>query len=111
MTDAVSFDANGLPVIDPNAHVVTDNTTYTKAYDDLKVQAILNEINGRNSLGTQDAPVPNVFAMNFQAVSVGEKALDGGINNSGNPTNNPKATGATPTTGPSSVLADAVAAY
>ncbi len=108
LTDAVSFDANGLPVIDPNAHVVTDNTTYTKAYDDLKVQAILNEINGRNSLGTQDAAVPNVFAMNFQAVSVGEKALAGGINNSGNPTNNPKATGATPTTGPSSVLADAV---
>lgn len=108
LIDAVSFDANGKPVIDPNAHVVTDNTTYTKAYDDLKVQAILNEINGRNSLGTKDAPVPNVFAMNFQAVSVGEKALDGGINNSGNPTNNPKAIGATPENGPSSVLADAV---
>jgi len=108
LIDAVSFDANGKPVIDPNAHVVTDNTTYTKAYDDLKVQAILNEIDGRNSLGTSYAPVPNVFAMNFQAVSVGQKALDGGIDNSGNPTNNPKATGATPPTGPSSVLADAV---
>ncbi len=108
LTDAITFDANGKPIIDPNAHVVTDNTTYTKAYDDLKVQAILNEINGRNSLGTQYAPVPNVFAMNFQAVSVGEKALNGGINNSGNPANNPKATGATPTTGPSSVLTDAV---
>jgi len=108
LIDAVSFDANGKPVIDPNAHVVTDNTTYTKAYDDLKVQAILNEIDGRNSLGTSYAPVPNIFAMNFQAVSVGQKALDGGIDNSGNPTNNPKATGATPPTGPSSVLADAV---
>ncbi|MDF5724334.1 MAG: alkaline phosphatase family protein [Rhizonema sp. PD37] len=108
LTDAVSFDANGFPLIAPNAHVVTDNTTYTKAYDDLKVQAILNEINGRNSLGTQSAPVPNVFAMNFQAVSVGEKALDGGIDNNGNPSNNPNATGATPTIGPSSVLADAV---
>ncbi|MHC5719223.1 MAG: hypothetical protein ACYTX0_46000, partial [Nostoc sp.] len=108
LTDAVSFDANGKPVIAPNAHVVTDNTTYTKAYDDLKVKAILNEINGRNSLGTKNAPVPNVFAMNFQAVSVAEKALNGGINNSGNPTNNPNATGATPPKGPSSVLVDAV---
>jgi hypothetical protein len=108
LIDAVSFDASGKPVIAPNAHVVTDNTTYTKAYDDLKVQAILNEINGRNSLGTKSAPVPNVFAMNFQAVSVGQKALDGGINNSGNPTNNPNATGATPTVGPSNVLTDAL---
>ncbi len=108
LKDAVSFDANGKPVINPNAHVVTDNTTYTKAYDDLKVKAILNEINGRNSLGTENAPVPNVFAMNFQAVSVGEKALNGGINNSGNPTNDPNATGATPPNGPSSVLTDAL---
>ena len=107
LKDAVSFNA-GKPVIAPNAHVVTDNTTYTKAYDDLKVKAILNEINGRNSLGTKNAPVPNVFAMNFQAVSVGEKALNGGINNSGNPTNNPNATGATPPKGPSSILVDAV---
>ncbi len=108
LVDAVSFDSNGKPVIDPNAHVVTDNTTFTKAYDDLKVNAILNEINGRNSLGTKYAPVPNIFEMNFQAVSVGQKALDGGIDNSGNPTNNPNATGATPSTGPSSVLADAL---
>ncbi|MBR8839396.1 MAG: alkaline phosphatase family protein [Stigonema ocellatum SAG 48.90 = DSM 106950] len=108
LVDAVSFDANGKPVIDPNARVVTDNTTFTKAYDDLKVNAILNEINGKNSLGTKDAPVPNIFEMNFQAVSVGQKALAGGIDNSGNPTNNPKATGATPSTGPSSVLTDAL---
>ena len=108
LVDAVTFDANGKPVIDPNAHVVTDNTTYTKAYDDLKVKAILNEINGQNSLGTENAPVPNIFAMNFQAVSVGEKALDGGINNSGNTANDPNAKGATPPTGPSTVLADAL---
>jgi hypothetical protein len=75
LVDAVSFDTNGKPVIDPNAHVVTDNTTFTKAYDDLKVNAILNEINGRNSLGTKYAPVPNIFEMNFQAVSVGQKHL------------------------------------
>ena len=108
LVDAVTFDANGKPVIDPNARVVTDSTTYTKAYDDLKVKAILNEIAGRNSLGTASAPVPNIFEMNFQAVSVGQKALNGGINNSGNTANNPNAKGATPPTGPSTVLADAL---
>jgi hypothetical protein len=108
LIDAISFDASGKPIIDPNAHVVTDNTTYTKAYDDLKVNAILNEINGRNSLGTKKAPVPNIFAMNFQAVSVAQKALNGGIDNSGNPTNNPNAIGATPSVGSSNVLTDAL---
>ena len=108
LVDAISFDANGKPVIDPNAAVVTDSTQYTKPYDDLKVQAILNEINGKNALGTKNAPVPNIFEMNFQAVSVAQKALNGGIDNAGNPTNNPRATGATPPTGPSSVLVDAL---
>lgn len=107
LVDAISI-VNGKPVIDPNAVVVTDSTKYTKPYDDLKVQAILNEINGLNSRGTHSAPVPNIFYMNFQAVSVGEKALAGGIDNSGNTANNPRATGATPSVGPSSVLADAL---
>lgn len=108
LIDAISFDATGKLIIAPNPHVVTENTTYTKAYDDLKVNAILNEINGRNSLGTKKAPVPNIFEMNFQAVSVAQKALNGGIDNSGNPTNNPNAIGATPSVGPSNVLTDAL---
>ncbi len=108
LIDAITFDANGKPVIDPNAAVVTNSTTYTKPYDDLKVQAILNEIHGKNSLGTQSAPVPSIFEMNFQAVSVAQKALAGGINNAGNVANNPRAIGATPPIGPSSVFADAL---
>ncbi|MDF5721584.1 MAG: alkaline phosphatase family protein [Rhizonema sp. PD37] len=58
---------------------VTSNYKLTEAYDDLKVNAIVNEINGKNSLGTKDAPVPAIFAMNFQAVSVAQKAQVGGI--------------------------------
>ncbi|MDF5712305.1 MAG: alkaline phosphatase family protein [Rhizonema sp. NSF051] len=58
---------------------VTSDYKLTEAYDDLKVTAIVNEINGKNSLGTQDAPVPAIFAMNFQAVSVAQKAQVGGI--------------------------------
>jgi len=52
-----------------------------KAYDDLKVNAILNEINGLDPLGTTKTKVPNLFAMNFQAVSVAQKAAVGGIDN------------------------------
>ena len=107
LIDAITF-VNGQPVINPNAHVVTDSTTYTKPYDDLKVNAILNEINGKNSLGTKAAPVPAIFEMNFQAVSVAEKALNGGYNNAGNTANDVNATGANPTNGPSSVLTDAL---
>src|SRR5262249_52289434 len=38
------------------------------------------EINGKNALGTLSRPVPNLFAMNFQAVGVAEKLAGGGIN-------------------------------
>jgi arylsulfatase A-like enzyme len=41
-----------------------------------KVQAILNEIHGKRSDGTGAAPVPAIFGMNFQAVSVGQKLVD-----------------------------------
>ena len=45
----------------------------TKAYDALKVQAILNEISGKDSSGQSSAAVPAMFGMNFQSVSVGQK--------------------------------------
>ena len=53
-----------------------DNTVSvvcTVENDALKVQAILNEIQGKKHDGTQGSGVPAVFGMNFQAVSVGEK--------------------------------------
>jgi hypothetical protein len=45
----------------------------TVVNDQKKVSAIINEINGRNHDGSASAPVPTVFGMNFQAVSVGQK--------------------------------------
>lgn len=52
----------------------TDGTlTGTEAYDDLKVNAILNEIAGKDHTGTKKEPVPAIFGMNFQAVSVTQK--------------------------------------
>ncbi|HEV2442502.1 MAG TPA: alkaline phosphatase family protein [Steroidobacteraceae bacterium] len=47
-----------------------------KCYDQLKVNAVLHWINGQNHLGTASAKVPNIFGMNFQAVSVGEKLIE-----------------------------------
>jgi Type I phosphodiesterase / nucleotide pyrophosphatase len=51
----------------------TDSFANIECYDSLKVQAILNEIDGKDHTGTIRRPVPNVFGMNFQAVSVGQK--------------------------------------
>lgn len=50
-----------------------------QCYDTLKVHAILNEINGKNHDGQGDQPVPVIFGMNFQAVSVGEKVIEKNI--------------------------------
>lgn len=46
-----------------------------KCNDQLKVNAVLNQIHGRTHLGTSHAPVPVIFGMNFQAVSVGQKLI------------------------------------
>ncbi|MHB8814125.1 MAG: alkaline phosphatase family protein [Steroidobacteraceae bacterium] len=47
-----------------------------KCYDQLKVKAVLNWINGKNHMGTAGQQVPNIFGMNFQAVSVGQKLIE-----------------------------------
>jgi hypothetical protein len=53
-----------------------------QCYDGLKVNAILNEIDAKNHDGTAPAPVPSVFGMNFQSVSIGQKLIyqhNGGV--------------------------------
>lgn len=47
-----------------------------QCYDTLKVQATLNQIDGKTHDGSSSAPVPAVFGMNFQAVSVGQKLVE-----------------------------------
>ena len=47
-----------------------------RCYDQLKVNAVVNWINGKTHLGDHDAAVPNIFGMNFQAVSVGQKLIE-----------------------------------
>jgi hypothetical protein len=64
----------------PEINNANDPTTIsvaaTNAYDQIKVTAILNEIDGKTSDGGKGAPVPAIFGMNFQSVSVGEKLVD-----------------------------------
>jgi hypothetical protein len=57
-------------------HFITDSVGNTEAYDQIKVDAILNEIDGRNSANTANAPVPAIYGMNFQTVSVAQKLVD-----------------------------------
>jgi hypothetical protein len=60
----------------------TDTSDYTRGfqniqcYDTLKVNAILNEIDGKTHNGKMHAPVPAIYGMNFQAVSVGQKLIE-----------------------------------
>jgi Type I phosphodiesterase / nucleotide pyrophosphatase len=58
----------------------TDSFRNIQCYDTLKVNAILNEINGRTHDGSRPAPVPTLFGMNFQAVSVGQKLIERSLN-------------------------------
>lgn len=54
----------------------TNSFQNIQCYDTLKVNAILNEIDGKNHLGTRKTRVPTIFGMNFQAASVGQKLIE-----------------------------------
>ena len=55
----------------------TNSFKNIQCYDTLKVNAILNEIEGKTHNGKQ-AKTPTIFGMNFQAVSVGQKLIESG---------------------------------
>lgn len=45
----------------------------TEVNDDIRVAALINQINGHDHTGARKIAVPTVFGMNFQAISVGQK--------------------------------------
>jgi hypothetical protein len=67
------------PIQDRNGGAWTDSFENIQCYDQLKVNAVLNWIAGKTHLGGSRAPVPQIFGMNFQAVSVGQKLIEGGV--------------------------------
>ena len=52
-------------------------------YDNLKVQAILNEIAGLDHTGSNNVGVPTLFGLNFQALSVAQKLAKNNRTNDG----------------------------
>ena len=84
----VNSNVVGLPVSTPSGHSCasptgngawTDDFQDIQCYDTLKVNAVVNEIDGMDHLGKKKTKVPNIFGMNFQAVSVGQKLIEKGI--------------------------------
>ena len=61
----------GLPA-GPGPDWTTDNRA-TQFYDGIKVQAVLNEIDGFNHARTKRVGVPAILGMNFQTISTAEK--------------------------------------
>jgi hypothetical protein len=67
------------PTTDPACPGPTCGSDFTSSidgveyYDGIKVQAVLNEIDGLDHTGTRRLSTPAIFGMNFQSVSVGQK--------------------------------------
>jgi hypothetical protein len=82
LDEIFSPEINAQDTLDPGAKTGDDYTTsYTgvRTYDSLKVQAVLNWIDGYNSTRTKYlGNAPTIFGMNFQAVSVGQKLAKAG---------------------------------
>jgi len=88
VTAGTNFDCNNIV---PSGNDWTTDFQAIQCYDQLKVNAVLNWINGKTHLGGATAPVPVIFGMNFQSVSVGEKLIENGVfggykDGAGNPT-------------------------
>ena len=68
-TPEINSDALGYPA----GEDWTSDNAATMQYDNYKVQAILNEIDGYNHSRTSHVGVPGIFGMNFQTISTAQK--------------------------------------
>ncbi|HLI86195.1 MAG TPA: alkaline phosphatase family protein [Bryobacteraceae bacterium] len=75
---AGSMSCNPLPdqTAVSSSNAWTDSFQNIQCYDQLKVNAVLNWIAGKKHNGQGFAPVPAIFGMNFQVVSVGQKLIE-----------------------------------
>jgi hypothetical protein len=72
------------PIPDPTqTSAWTNSFENIQCYDTLKVNAILNEIDGFTHNRKKQAKVPAIFGMNFQAVSVGQKLIESNVGSGG----------------------------
>jgi hypothetical protein len=65
-------------VLDPTSDTSawTNSFQNIQCYDTLKVDAVLNWIDGKDHLGKKTTKVPTIFGMNFQSLSVGQKLIE-----------------------------------
>jgi hypothetical protein len=70
--DSNALKPNGKPWPGPTIAWTGDNAA-TMQYDDYKVQAVLNWIDGYNHSRTKKVGVPAILGMNFQTISTAEK--------------------------------------
>jgi len=81
LSTPLGMDCSSIP--DPSqTGAWTDSFQNIQCYDTLKVNAILNEIAGKNHNGGP-GKVPMIFGMNFQAVSVGQKLIEKNVGSGG----------------------------
>ena len=73
--DSNAIEPNGVPypIAPDGATSWTDDNAATKQYDNYKVQAVINEIDGYDHSGRYKVGVPAIFGMNFQTVSTAQK--------------------------------------
>jgi hypothetical protein len=72
------------PIPDPSQiGAWTDSFQNIQCYDTLKVNGILNQIDGFNHNHKKKTQVPTIFGMNFQAVSVGQKLIEANVGSGG----------------------------
>lgn len=96
LDDFFSPEINSIPVTlpfagcaaadDPNftsLGAYTDSFAFIRCYDTLKVNGVLNQIDGFTHNRAARAPAPTLFGMNFQAVSVGQKLIEPGVGRGG----------------------------
>jgi len=75
-----AMDCSSLPDTSANFGAWTDSFKLIQCYDQLKVNAILNQIEHKTHSGAPAKAVPSLFGMNFQAVSIGEKLIEKSLN-------------------------------
>jgi hypothetical protein len=62
----------------PCTDALKTSVAATQAFDDLRVQSIINEIDGKDHTGTLTVGTPVLFGMNFQAINAAKKDSLGG---------------------------------
>jgi len=75
--DLARTEINSINPASPTGKDYTDLYTNTEIFDKFHTQIVLNQIDGKDSTGTDLAPVPTIFGTNYQTLSVAQKALNG----------------------------------